>query len=344
MDKDTLQEILSIHFDSKWGSPYWIAQRKKLSFDPINDVGSISDLKQFPAFPLEVLATHPVTDFLPRQFHDELHRCISSETGGTTGAPKRTVYLEKDFTAAFVTPFVAAAQAIRFPENVNWLYIGPSGPHIIGKAARACAVAMGSVDPFMVDFDPRWVRKLAPGSMGRTRYMEHVLHQAEQVLESQDIGVLFSTPPVLESLAGRLHENVRNSIRGIHLGGMAASPDFWQQLTRVWFPNAVSMAGYGNSLAGVCPQLSATAEGLPLYFPHGERLYLDIDATLDGAYGPVVFHRIEESALLPHVVERDVAQRVYRNADTALSGFHLAGIANPGPPAADEALTGQGLY
>ena len=41
-------------------------------------------------------------------------------------------------------PFVAAAARVHFPRELNWLFIGPSGPHIIGKAARACASAMGS--------------------------------------------------------------------------------------------------------------------------------------------------------------------------------------------------------
>ena len=57
------------------------------------------------------------------------------------------------------------------------------------------------MDPFSVDFDPRWAKKLADGSLARRRYLDHVTAQALDVLEREEVGVLFTTPPALAALA-----------------------------------------------------------------------------------------------------------------------------------------------
>lgn len=335
-------EIVDLHFDPRWGAPYWLERASMLGFDPRADLRCIEDLVRFGPMPIEELSRRPVEDFLPRKHHLRLHECITSETGGTTGPPKRTLFLREEFEGAFVTPFLAAAGPIGFPRNVHWLFIGPSGPHVIGKAARACATAMGSVDPFTVDFDPRWVRRLSPESLARSRYLEHVLTQAEDVLRTQNIGVLFATPPVLSALAQRLDQSIRDAITGIHLGGMAADAGFWKRLTTEWFPNAVGMSGYGNSLAGMCPQVAWTPERPPEYFPHGARLLLRIAAADAAGRGRVVFHRLDESAFLPNVIERDEAATA--TLEAAPDGFQSRGVRDPRPPGGAVEARQPGLY
>ena len=333
-------EIVDLHFDPRWGAPYWLEWAAARGMDARREIRRVADLHRLGEMPVEELARRPVEDFLPRKHHRRLHECITSETGGTTGTPKRTVFLREEFERAFVTPFLRAAAHTGFPRNVHWLFIGPSGPHVIGKAARACAVAMGSVDPFSVDFDPRWVRRLAPESMARRRYVEHVLAQAEAILNSQHVGVLFATPPVLTALGQRLDAGIRERITGLHLGGMAADPEFWRRLTAEWFPNAVGLSGYGNSLAGMCPQLEWNPERPPEYYPYGVRLILDTD--VEDGRGRVVFHRLDESAFLPNVLERDVAERV--RCEHAPEGFQHHGLLDPRPPEAVKETLQQGLY
>ena len=343
-DSEHLREILSIHFDPTWGAPYWIAAARDLVFSPQRDITSVEDLTRFPPFPLDELARRPVTDFIPRRYHSDLSAFVTAETGGATGAPKGTAYHPDDFQAAFVTPFVAAAALVQFPRGCAWLYIGPSGPHVIGKAARACAAALGALDPFSVDFDPRWVRKLPTGSLGRARYLDHVLEQALRVLFVQDIGVIFSTPPVLEALGARMSPEQRERIGGIHLGGMAPEPGFWTRLA-TYFPNAVTLAGYGNSLAGVCPEVSARVGEDPVYAAHGPRLILGVHAEPGEARGPVCFHRLDRACFLPHVVEGDEAARCEVESPEALAaGFHPTGIRDPRPVAAHVATRQEGLY
>lgn len=341
---DRLQEILHVHFDTRWGSPFWLRLRSEFSFDPLTDIRNVADLVHFGPTPIELLAKLPVEEFIPRKYHDRLSEFVVAETSGATGPPKRTAYLSDEFRMAFVEPFLAGAAAVKFPKDRHWLYIGPSGPHIIGKAARECAIALGSMDPFTVDFDPRWSQKLPSGSMARNRYLEHVLQQAESVLKSQDIGVLFSTPPVLAALGERLDLTQRESIAGIHLGGVAAEEGFWDALTNEWFPNAVAMGGYGNSLAGMCPQLIADTYFPPTYFPYGERLVLDIDSPNESGRGQVLFHRLDHSCFLPNVLERDEAEGIRIEEHSHLKGFQQFGICDPRPPLRAKTTLKEALY
>jgi len=337
-----LAEVLETHFDPRWGSPWWLERAGKLGFSPSKEVRTIEDLRRFGAFPLDDLATHPVTDFIPRRFHGQLSRFVSSESGGTTGPPKRTAFLQDEFEAAFVAPFLAAAALMGFPRERNWLFIGPSGPHIIGKAARACATAMGSIDPFMVDFDPRWVRRLPPDSLARTRYVEHVVEQSLQVLRTQEVGVLFATPPILEVLAERLSDSERHAIGGIHLGGMRVTAEFQHRLRAELFPNAIAMSGYGNSLMGLCPQVMQD-DGPPRYFAHGCRMVVDVVSQPGATTETVCYHRLDDSMFLPNALERDVATRCPAPEAAIAAGFQAVGLLDPRPPS-DAPHLAMGLY
>lgn len=340
---DWLREVLSVHFDPNWGTPFWLERLGALDVNPTAPDICIEDLPRFGPMPMAALARRPVEDFVPRRFHPVLHRFVNAETGGTTGPPKRTVFRDDEFHAAFVTPFVAAASAMGFPHRCHWLYIGPSGPHIVGKGARACASALQAMDPFSVDFDPRWFRKLPPDSVSRERYLAHVLRQALDILETQAIGVLFSTPPVLEALAEQLNPDTRGRIRGVHTGGIAAAPRFWTRVS-AWFPNAAVLGGYGNTLAGVCPQVAWEPGALPVYFAHGKRLHFRlIDIGANGR-GTVVFSRLDESMFLPNVIERDEASFAPLPALPGLEGFSQFGLSDPRPAAHLGEGVLQGLY
>lgn len=339
-----LRKILALHFEPRWGAPYWLECMASLSFNPVRDIESVEDLLRFPAVPRAALVQRPVGDFVPKCFHQRMQEFITSETGGATGPSARTVFREDEFHAAFVEPFVQAAALTVFPQGTNWLFIGPSGPHIIGKAARACAKATGAMDPFMVDFDPRWARKLPVHSFSRQRYLNHVLEQAEAILRSQSIGVLFGTPPVLAALGERLEASIRAEIQGVHLGGMAADEAFWRRMSEEWFPNARILSGYGNSLAGMCPQLAPAADSPPTYFPHGHRLRFHIQTSSDSQRGPVCFHRLDESAFLPNMVERDEAGIAYVPEGAGALGFFSPGLCDPRPPSIATPEHAEGLY
>jgi len=269
------------------------------------------------------------------------------------GNPKFAVHRGDEFEAGFIEPFRQGARYCGFPRDCHWLFIGPTGPHIIGKAAARCARIWGKGDIFTVDFDPRWARKMVSGSFAAQRYLEHVLDQALRILVVQEIGVLFSTPPVLQGLCERMDNDQRRAIRGLHLGGMCASAAFMRIMTEQ-FPHAVILSGYGNTLFGMMPHLAYDERSGWAYFPHGFRIMArvvpdqeDIDLTRTVDYdgqGRIVMHRLDEMQLIVNLVERDLAVRLRPRPDAASYGFHLDGLLDPTPIMKQVHQASAGLY
>ncbi len=364
-----LEHVLRIHFDALHGTPYWLEKQRELGIDAIQQIRTIEDLVILGAMDERALAERPIEDFIPRVFHENKNYLLA-ETAGTLGRPKTAVHRVDEFEAAFVVPFVKAARRAGFPEGGHWLFIGPTGPHIIGRAARRCARALGAADAFTVDFDARWAKKLPAGSFAAQRYLVHIEEQALAVLDVQNIEVLFVTPAVLSSLTERISESKRMAIRGIHLGGTAASPEFMQR-TSERFPNAVILSGYGNTLFGMMPQLCYAYETGFDYFAHGDRLVVsliplcedgdepDIAARVDyGWRGRVMVHRLDEMQFLPNLLERDTAVRIPPvcsvpatasgqtpyGVTTNADGFLQDGLRDPQPIVSETMKPAIGLY
>jgi phenylacetate-coenzyme A ligase PaaK-like adenylate-forming protein len=313
-----------------------------------HDIRSLADLEQLGDMTADDLTQRPLADYIPVRFHAHLDRFVLGQTGGTTGAGTWTAYREDEFREAFVAPFVAAAGPLGFPTGEAWLYVGPSGPHIIGKAARHLASAMGSADPFSVDFDSRWAKRLPEGSFAARRYLQHVVDQAMEVIRQQPVGVLFTTPVVLTALADVMTDEQRARIRGVHYGGLAIAPERMEGLQSQVFPNAVHLSGYGNTLFGCCLELSTRA-GRPLdYYPWGDRLHVEViddrGASLPiGQTGQVRLSRFDESVLIVRLRERDHATRAAAPPECP-EGFGPPGVRNPHTPVRPGAPLAVGLY
>lgn len=316
-----IAEIIATHFDPRTGSAYWLEQEKRLGLEAKKEITCREAFHLFGPMDTEALRTRPLLDFIPKQFHEQLPSMILAETGGTTGAPIRRVYRPEEFAAAFVDSWERAAKLRNFPRGGNWLFAGPSGPHVIGQSARAMARSLGSLEPFSVDCDVRWIKRQAAGSLGFTLYLDHVLDQALNVIQTQNIEVLFITPPLLLALAERMSKEERGRIRGIHLGGMALTAADSETIRGQLFPQAVVLPGYGNSLLGVlfehAPPLSGES---PTYVVDDPALWLQLIAFQEGnpaaglattlkpgQRGRVVAHRLDPSFLLLNMVERDTA-------------------------------------
>lgn len=320
-----LQQMISIHFDPKAGAPYWLERQQNLGFNVAAEIRTFADLQRLGPMDEDALCRRPVTDFVPLSRRQNLRGGIVADTAGTTGRPKRTIFSREEFEAGFVAPFVCMAEQVRFPPEAAWLFVGPGGPHIIGQAAAACATALGSHQPFTIDFDPRWFRKLPAESMGRKRYVQHLMHQAADVLNSEPIEVLFTTPPMVQALSEIMTESQRMRIRGVHYGGMRVAPDLLGAAQSEWFPNAVHLAGYGNSLFGVCMECGGAASRPLRYFPYGLRHLVRIASD-----GRVWMHRLDPTVLLLNFAERDLGQAAYPTAKFAKLGFG-EGVEDPGP-------------
>lgn len=355
---ERLRELLPLHFHPQWGSHYWLQRQERLGWDVCDRVRAVDDLGLLGRMPPDDLRRFSLTTFIPRTFHRCLHEFVIGETAGTSGTPQATAYREDEFQEAFVTPFLRVAKATGFPHGEPWLWVGPSGPHIIGKVVRQLARQTGSMDPFSVDFDPRWAKRLADGSLGRQRYLDHVTAQALDVLQREEIGVLFTTPPALAALASRMTDRQRAAIHGVHYGGLPISSEGMNEF-RALFPNAVHLAGYGNTLFGVVMEVTDVPRLALDYFPLGDRVRFHVVQWSEpegtepiwpprpagpGERGRVLFHRLDESCLLANVIERDEAEAIAPCDEAQELGAIQDGLRNPSPPAALGKRLQLGLY
>lgn len=343
---ERLKRVLRLHLDPVEGSRYWLEKERELGFPLLREIRSVGDLWRLGAMRTEDLAARPLADFIPRRFLTSKRPLITAETGGATGFPKTTAYFEDEFTSVFVDSFFDTADAAGFPSEGPWLWVGPSGPHIIGKAAMAIARGRGGSDAFAVDFDPRWYRTLAPESIARRRYLSHLIDQASRVVRQQAVRCIFSTPVVLAALAEGLEEKFRAGVRGIYLGGMTVEAAVLAKLETA-FPRACFVSGYGNTLFGVCHAAGdLRGSGADIrYFPPDGRLFMKLVPVDDavpaderlratvayGEEGQVLFHRFDESFFLANVLERDAGVRVAAGEAETRMGWTGDGVLRPGP-------------
>ena len=336
MNTTLMHEVLALHFDPEKGSCYWLERQQQLGCDVRQVIKEPGELYRLGPMDVSALRTRPITDFIPRALHAQVSTFLLSETGGTTGDPCRRVYSPQEFENAFIGPWLQAVAEHAFPGQGSWLFVGPGGPHIIDRSARFMARSLGCLEPFTVDCDVRWIKRQAKGSMGFSLYMDHVLAQAMNIIKQQQITTLFTTPPLLVSLAAAMSQEEREKILGIHTGGMHLDAETAVELKGL-FPHAVILPGYGNSLFGVTfpvvwgslqegdeegqPKVPPGLEtddvfqvkdpGLWLQLapiPESAQAPQDLRSHVDpGQRGRVIVHRFDPSFLLVNLCERDTA-------------------------------------
>ena len=342
---ERLRHLIGLHFHPEWGSAYWLNRQEKMGWNVPDRIRCMDDLWKLGPMPHEDLRTHPAKSFIPKAFHDQLTHFIVGETAGTSGKPSVTAFRRDEFQEAFISPFLKVVEITGFPKKETWLWVGPTGPHIIGKVVRELAKQTDCMDPFSIDFDPRWAKTLTNGSIARQRYLDHVTRQTMTVLEREDIGILFITPPALNALTPKLTHKQRGQIRGIHYGGMSLTPDMVNEF-RSAFPGAVHLAGYGNTLFGVAMEIVDENRVHMDYFPMGERVVFQTvnctnpntpptswppQATKSNEPGRVLFHRLDESCLLVGMLERDQAILIPPTPRAIALGARTCGLRNPRP-------------
>lgn len=365
MDPLHIKNILALHFHPEQGSPFWLERQRQLDFSVRDEIRSRQDFHRLGPMDVTALRTRPITDFIPRALHRDLSTFLLSETGGTTGSPCRRIFSPQEFHDAFIAPWLKAVAEHHFPQGGRWLFVGPGGPHIIDRSARYMARSLGSLEPFTVDCDVRWIKRQVKGSMGLKLYLDHVLAQAANIISHQAISTLFTTPPLLVALAGVMSPSQKEQILGIHTGGMNLEPQTAIELQE-HFPHAVILPGYGNSLFGVTfPRVREGKESeaeaknretpktitddvfevqdpalwLQLApIPENEQTAQDLIASVaPGQRGRVILHRLDPSFLILNLAERDTALAVAApNGEMGLARIAPLQFATP--------LDRQGVY
>ncbi|MFY1669641.1 hypothetical protein ACN27G_06740 [Plantactinospora sp. WMMB334] len=377
---ELVRAVLRWHFDPATGSPFWRDMARRLDFDPLRDVTGRADLARFPDVST-ALTRVAVEELVPRGCAGERLRVF--ESGGTLGPPKRIVELgsrrraldwvdsvlrrhgdarhtsdaDRDRNGADRTRGGADRNGGGADRNGggggHWLHVGPTGPHIVGRSVGLLAARHGATCCY-VDFDPRWVRRvLADGDRATARaYIAHVLDQAEEVLRTQNVTVMFATPPVIEAACRRreLEKLLVKRLRLLIWSGTSIGDETLRLLSEEIFPDIPVVGIYGNSLMGIAPQRPRAADDEPAcvfqpYHPYALVEVVDPErperAVGYGERGRVRVNLLTRDMFLPAVLERDTAIRVAPAA--GYDGDGLAGI-RPYTPAKAGGTLIEGVY
>jgi len=310
-----LQTALAWHFGPATGSPFWLDIAPTLDFDPISDIRTYADLSRFPNV-LNRLRDVTVEDLIPRGYGTPAPIPRVFESGGTTGAPKRTAQLPdwvEQNTRWQIEDFTTGG----FVTGAGLLCLVPSGPHGVGFFDQQVSRRLGSTC-YTIDLDPRWVKKLTARAAGTevSGYIEHVLAQARFILSTQRVANLHTTPPLLEAIArdDRLVDLVNDRIRYILLSGAHIDPDTHDLLCAI-FPAATITAAFGSTMI-LSQAITRVVEDVFVFDPRSPYVvFWVVDPHTRaqvqiGERGQVVMNHISKGMFVPNNLERDTAIRM----------------------------------
>jgi len=311
-----LRTAMAWHFGAETGSPFWLRAAEGLDFNPLTDVETFTDLRLFPNL-VDELRTVPVDDLIPRGYGSPAPVPRIFESGGTTGAPRRTVQMPdwvEQVTQWQVEDFAAGG----FVPGTGLLFLMPSGPHGVGHFSRVVSERLRS--PFFpVDLDPRWVKKLAargaPGEV--SAYVDHVLEQAAFILETQLVANLHTTPPLLEAIArdDALVNLVNRQIRYVLLSGAHLDRDTLDVLQEIFPDTAISLAFGSTMILSQARTRTGTNCDTWIFDPRAPYVafwVIDPDRDVEvpyGARGQIVMNHVSKGMFIPNNLERDTAIR-----------------------------------
>ena len=306
-----LRAAVAWHFGAETGSAFWLRVAESLDFDPLTDVTTFADLRRFPNLVNE-LRRVPVEDLIPRGYGSPPPVPLIFESGGTTGAPKRTAQLP-DWVRQVVEWQTGDFLAGGFVRGQGFLCLMPSGPHGVGYFSRLVAQRLGSAF-HAIDLDPRWVKKLAAPEVAA--YVDHVVEQAVYILETQRIGNLHTTPPLLTAMArnDRVVDLINDKVRYLLLSGAHVDADTLDVLRSVFSTTTITLA-FGSTMI-LSQATTRIADGGEFVFdprnPYVVFWVIDPDTGAQvpyGELGQVVMNHISKGMFIPNNLERDCAIR-----------------------------------
>ncbi|HEX4702146.1 MAG TPA: hypothetical protein VH352_08470 [Pseudonocardiaceae bacterium] len=306
------RHVIARHFDPELGSGYWLRRAKELSFEP-RDITRYDELVAFGPFPLADLRGQDPGDLVPRIMPRPLAGRVW-ESGGTTGDPVRVLYTEDMMTHRGQWRRWSLV-ADGFEPGRRWLQATPTGPHGIGNGALELAEQFAGL-VYGIDLDPRWVKRMIrAGDLGAVNeYTEHILDQITDILASQRIDYINTTPALFRALVRRQPALVAE-LDGVRLGGTHLSAEMYREFV-VALDGGFCRSGYGNTFGNaVSLPIEQDGEMVPYVptYPHITMAVADpADWTIPVAYGATGQLRLTvlyEDLFLPNIVERDQAVR-----------------------------------
>jgi hypothetical protein len=312
-----LRAAIAWHFGEETGCAFWLRAARTLNFNPLTDVDTFADLRLFPNL-LSELRTVPVEDLIPRGYGSPPPVPQIFESGGTTGAPKRTVQLP-DWIEQVVQWQTEDFAGGGFLAGRGFLCMMPSGPHGVGYFSRLVSERLGSVF-HAIDLDPRWVKRIAARNATSevSDYVDHLVEQAVHVLQTQDVANLHTTPPLLEAIARNddVVKLVNEKIRYTLLSGAHVDLDTLDLLREI-FPHTTITMVFGSTMVLSQAVTRRSGDDDPFVFdprtPYVVFSVVDPDTGDEVPYGQrgqVVMHHISKGMFIPNNLERDSAIRM----------------------------------
>ncbi len=259
----------------------------------------------------------PVEDLIPRGYGSPAPVPRVFESGGTTGAPKRTAQLP-DWLEQNVRWQIDDFTAGGFVPGHGLVCLMPTGPHGVGHFDRVVAERLGSVF-HPVDLDPRWVKKItARGAHTEVAaYVDHLLDQVRFIVTTQRVANLHTTPPLLEAIArdDALVDLVNTKIRYILLSGAHVDVDTLDLLRDIFAGAAITTA-FGSTMILSQATTRAVDDGSFVFDPRTPYVVFwvidpDTGAPVShGQRGQVVMNHLSKGMFIPNNLERDTAVRV----------------------------------
>ncbi|MFH8369028.1 arylcarboxylate reductase [Streptomyces sp. NPDC018031] len=323
------RRVIRRHFDPDTGSPYWLKRATELDFDP-RDITRYEELSKFGPMPIGDLRTMDPAELVPLAVPRPLTGRVW-ESGGTTGNPCRVYYTEPMLQQrAYWRRWILEKEG--FEQGRNWLQASPTGPHIMGHGAWDL-VDLYDGRVYGIDFDPRWVKRmLRAGRLSDAQeYTDHLVAQMSDLLETQPIDYLVTTPALFQALAKARPELVA-ALKGARLSGTHATPAMRRSFLKA-LGDGLLVVTYNNTF-GNTVALPVERDGdLMPYLPNYPQVTMgvvdrdDWTRTVDyGEHGQVKLTVMHEDLFLPNILERDLAIRY----DTG-SAYPCDGVANARP-------------
>jgi phenylacetate-coenzyme A ligase PaaK-like adenylate-forming protein len=311
-----LRAAIAWHFGGDTGSAFWLRAAKDLDFDPLTEVTTFDDLRRFPNLANE-LRDVPVEDLIPRGYGSPPPVPQVFESGGTTGAPKRTVQLP-DWIDQVVQWQTEDFTSGGFVPGGGFLCLMPSGPHGVSYFSRRISERLGSVF-HSIDLDPRWVKKLAARNAAGevSAYVEHVLAQTRWILQTQTVVNMHATPPLLDGIA-RNDSDVdlmNDKVRWLLLSGAHVDPDTLDVLRDV-FPDTTITVAFGSTMILSQATTAEVDSGAFVFHPRTPYVVFWVvdpdtgEAVRYGERGQIVMNHISKGMFIPNNLERDSAIRL----------------------------------
>lgn len=353
-----LREIIRWHFSEETGCPFWLEQKQKMTFDPIEKIQGLDDLVQyFENFNGDLhLRKVPAKKWKPKGFKD----CIAWSmfmTGGTTGEPKRRWGRigygkdESDYGWDYHT-FSESLPAEGFPEGGSCLYIGPGGPRRLPLGVEVLA-RIRKAGFNKVDMDVAWMKD--SNNTSTKAYKDELVRRAIGAIRRDEPDWIFC-PPVLIEAIGEVIDWTTTSVKGVFAGGTEMDPETIRNITEELFKGKIHLVPtYGNALVGLARPRTVATFSKPI---EGQRPYSVIYQALQphtllrvtkrensrelvnyGERGFVEITTATKEWFMPRFRERDMAERV-----EPTDAYPWDGVAEVGPPPEDRATLKKGVY